>query len=254
MSNIISCRTGVFGDIGEAFQRFARAGVRFAETPPAPEGDYAGMAAKARAAGVAIATISTQLNVGTDEQAAALEPVIDGAASIGVAKIFISIKPGEDTPPADSYARMRRISEYAAARGVSLCMETHPPFGTNGDVARQTIEAVNHPAFRYNFDTANIYYYNEGTDSVTELKKAAPYVGSVHLKDTDGGYHSGYFPELGQGVVDFPEVFRILGAQGFLGPYTMELEGNCLGPLAPEERQAFLERCVAYLRSIGAMD
>ena len=34
--------------------------------------------------------------------------------------------------------------------------------------------------------------------------RSIDYVGSVHLKETDGGYESWHFPALGKGVVDFP--------------------------------------------------
>jgi len=104
----------------------------------------------------------------------------------------------------------------------------------------------------YNFDTANIYYYNEGTDSVTELAKALEHVASVHLKDTDGLPKSLNFPVLGQGVVDFPEVFRLLGERGFTGPYTLELEGDLMTGKDLAARHQIVVACMDYLRSIGA--
>lgn len=251
---IISCRTHVFGKPEAAFPWFQQVGLRYAECPPPEDGDYSRIAEAAAEYGVHIASFGTHLHVESDEAAQALAPVIEGAASVGTRRIFISVKAGEDTPFEDAAARCRRIADTAAAHDVILCMETHPPFGTNGETARRTIEAVGSPAFRYNFDTANIYYYNQGTDSVTELQKVADLVASVHLKDTDGGYHSPNFPAIGEGVVDFPGVFEVLDGVGFIGPYTMELEGNHLRGLSAEERAAFLRKCLNYLRSIGVMD
>jgi len=248
---IISCRTHVFGCPEAAFPWFQKVGLRYAECPPPEDGDYRRVAAAAAEHGVQIASFGTHLHVESDEAAEALTPVIKGAASVGTQRIFISVKAGKDTSFEDAVARCRHMAGIAAAHDVVLCMETHPPFGTNGDTARRTIEAVDSPAFRFNFDTANIYYYNEGTDSVTELRKVADLVASVHLKDTDGGYHSPNFPAIGVGVVDFPGVFEVLDGVGFTGPYTMELEGNHLRGLSPEERAAFLQKCLNYLRSIG---
>ncbi len=253
MSNIISCRVQVFGSVEEALSRFPEAGVRFAEAPPPQDGDYSALAKKAADAGVTLATLATQFHLESDEAAAKLEAVIAGAGEIGVPKIFVSAQAPAETPWDGVIQRMRRAAEFAARHGVVICMETHPRFGTNAEVARKTIEAVDHPSFRYNFDTANIYYYNEGADTPTELAKAADLVASVHLKDTDGGYHSGNFPVLGQGVVDFPAVFRILGQTGFTGPYTMEIEGGRVQGLSSDERLDFLKQCVAYLRGIGVM-
>jgi len=253
MGNIISCRTGVFGTLQAAFENFPKAGVRHAEVPRPADGDYRAMADLAAAHGVTIATIAGSLKLDSEQTVAAYLPVIDGAHSIGVRKLFVSIGADPQLPRDLVIGRLRQVAEYARERAVTLCMETHPPFGTNGDTARQTIEAVGHPALRYNFDTANIYYYNEGTDTITELRKVASLVGSVHLKDTDGRFKGPIFPPLGTGVVDFPNVFRILAEVGFTGPYTLEIEGDNVSKLDAAGRQDFLRTCVAYLRTLGAM-
>ena len=150
--------------------------------------------------------------------------------------------------------RLRRLADHARTRSVTVCMETHPPFGANADAAAATIGDVGSEGLRYNFDTANIYYYNDGADTVSELAKIVALVASVHLKDTDGGYHSPNFPELGRGVVDFPGVFELLGRHGFRGPYTMEVEGANVQGVDAAGRLAFLRRCMDYLRSIGAAE
>jgi len=253
MGNIISCRTGVFDTLQVAFESFPRAGVVHAEVPPAPGGDYRAMAELAARHGVTIATIATHVSLDSEATCAELLPVIDGAHRIGVPRIFVSVQAGPDVPWSAVVGRLRQLAEYAHQRQVILCMETHPRLGTNGDVARKTLTAVGHPGLRFNFDTGNIYYYNEGTDTVTELKKVAEFVASVHLKDTDGGFKSPIFPPIGQGVVDFQGVFRVLAEVGFTGPYTLEIEGDNVTALDAAGRQEFLRACVAYLHQVGAM-
>ena len=81
------------------------------------------------------------------------------------------------------------------------------------------------------------------------MKKVVKYVGSVHLKDTDGTPRSFAFPPLGDGVVDFQEVFRMLNEVGFYGPFTFELESTKRGNMA-----AALEKSVNYLRRTGCID
>ena len=54
-------------------------------------------------------------------------------------------------------------------------------------------------------------------------------------------------------MVDFPAVFRILGKQGFTGPYTLEIEGSMLPDQTPEARLNHARASLEYLRSIGAM-
>ena len=87
------------------------------------------------------------------------------------------------------------------------------------------MEKINHPNIRVNFDTANIHYYNKNTDAPTELKKIIDYVATVEIKDHNGEYEGWYFPALGEGIVDIPEVLRILDEHGYTGPITMEIEG-----------------------------
>ncbi len=254
MGNLISCRTGVFDTLEAAFENFPKAGVYHAEAPPAPGGDYPAMARLAGAHGVTIATIATHVVLDSEDTAAALRPVIDGAQSIGVPKLFVSAQAAAQVPWELVIARLRQAAEYAFQRQVIICMETHPPFGANGDMARKTLTSVDHPGLRFNFDTANIYYYNKGTDTVTELEKVADLVASVHLKDTDGGFQSPIFPPIGAGIVDFRSVFRILAKVGFSGPYTLEIEGDNVTKLDAAGRQEFLRACVDYLHRVGAME
>jgi sugar phosphate isomerase/epimerase len=208
----------------------------------------------AAAQGVTIATVATHVVLDSEATLSALLPVIDGAQSIGVPKLFVSAQAKPEVPWETVIARLRQLAEYAWQHQVVLCMETHPPYGANGDMARKTLAAVGHPGLRFNFDTANIYYYNEGTDTISELRKVADLVASVHLKDTDGGFKSPIFPPIGTGVVDFRGVFRILGEAGFTGPYTLEIEGENVSKLDAAGRQDFLRQCVDYLHRVGAMD
>ncbi|MDD4870882.1 MAG: sugar phosphate isomerase/epimerase [Kiritimatiellae bacterium] len=253
MSVIISCRTSLFSSLEEAFPSLREAGICHAEVPPAVEGDYKGMVKLASKSGITIATFATRLNVETDASAAELRPVIDNAGSFGIPKIFVGVKAPDTISRDIVYARLRDIAKYAWDHKVVLCMETHPPVGTNGDVARETLEAVNHPGLRFNFDTANIYYYNHDTNSVHELRKVAKYVAAVHLKDTDGGFNSFNFPVLGKGVVDFKGVFQILAELEFKGPYTIEAEGPLVSDLTRDQKVTFLKDSMAYLKSIGVI-
>jgi len=253
MANIISCRTAMFNSVEEAFSRFPETGIRAAEVPPPADGNYRALGDRAGRAGITIATLATHVDLTSDETTKPFWSVIDGAASIRVPKIFVSAQAPDDVPREQVIRRLHNTAAYAAEHGVTVCMETHPPLGTNGDVARATLIAVNHPGLRFNFDTANIYYYNQGTDSVTELRKVAGFVAAVHLKDTDGGYHSPNFPALGTGVVDFPSVFQTLANSGFTGPYTLEVEGAAVDGFDVAQRVTFLQKCVAYLRKIGVM-
>lgn len=253
MGSVLSCRTVMFASAEEAFRYFPEAGIRCAEVPPPGDGDYAALAALAARHGVRITTFATGVAVDDPASVAGLKDVLTGAASVGVEHVFVSVKASEETPFADAVAGLRDLAATAVALGTLICMETHPPFGANAAAARRTIEAVDSPGLRFNFDTANVYYYNEGVDSVSQLEAVVDLVASLHIKDTDGGYRSANFPEVGTGVVDFAGVFGLLAEAGFTGPCALEVEGGHVAGVDAAGRLAFLKRCVAHLDDIGAL-
>ena len=194
-------------------------------------------------------SVSGSLDLINEDGIAKFDNLANGAVSMGAKLIFVSAKASEDIPKEVTYERLRKIGDKAAEKGLTVCVETHPILCHNGDVALETMKGVNHNNIRLNFDTANIYYYNENIDAVEELKKVVKYVKSVHLKDTDGTPKSFAFPPLGDGIVDFPEVFRIPNEAGFHGPFTFELEST-----KKEQMAQALEKSVNYLRRTGCID
>jgi len=172
------------------------------------------------------------------------------AAALGAEYLFVSVHAGE-MDRQQAYDRLRRAGDAVGKHEVYLAMETHPDLCQNGDNMLETMAGVDHPWVGINYDTANIYYYNEGVDTVKEVKKAARHVRGVHLKDTLGGFHDGNFPVFGEGIVDFAAIGAVLDAAGYAGPYAMELEGGAFDPGKPDELAAKVARCVGHLRQVG---
>lgn len=242
MKNVLSSRTGSY----EVLQRLGIEGVEIG--PPAPE-KADELKAELSKYGLTAMSVSGGIDVVNEDGIEKFDKLLNGAVNMGAKIIFVSAKASDDIPREVTYERLRKIGDKAAAHGITVCIETHPILCHNGDVALKTMEGTNHDNIRLNFDTANIYYYNENVDAVEELKKVAKYVGSVHIKDTDGTPKSFVFPPLGEGIVDFPEVFRILNELGFHGPFTFELEST-----KKELMAEALEKSVNYLRRTGCID
>lgn len=182
---------------------------------------------------------------------------IDGLAvqletceKMGVKYMFLSPKQ-EGIDKQVIYRRLRQAGNIARKHGVTIALETHPDLGTNGDVHLETMKQINHPNVRVNFDTGNIHYYNKNTDAPTELKKIIDYVATVELKDHNGRYQTWHFPALGKGIVDIPDVLRILKKRGYAGPLVMEIEGI----RGIERDQTKIKKDIAdsaaYVRSLG---
>jgi sugar phosphate isomerase/epimerase len=223
--SIIACRTSSYGPYeARAYEHLASLGLRHVEIPvPPPDQIEVTKAALARF-GLTASSLQAECNLSRPDVAEMVEAQMPAFAALGTRIMFVSAQAGE-TPLETAYARLRETGDVAARHAVTIALETHPDLAVNGDVALQTMHAVDHSNVRINFDTANVYFYNRGIDGVAELRKVAPYVAAVHLKDTDGGYRSWHFPALGRGIVDFREIFATLEWAGFAGPCTLEIEG-----------------------------
>jgi inosose dehydratase len=164
--------------------------------------------------------------------------------------------------PADAGERttvidhLRQIGDAAGELGMTVALETHKGPTQNAASMLELMDDVNHPSVRLNFDTGNIGYYNPGANPLDELEKVKHLVRNVHLKDSRGGFEEWYFPAVGDGgALDFVRVREILDGVGFLGPYTIEIEGIAGEPEPGlEGRQARVARSVEHLRMCGYFD
>lgn len=165
-------------------------------------------------------------------------------------------QPTDDEERRAVVRNLRRVGEAAAAVDVTVALETHKGPTQNAAAMLRLMEEVDHPHVLLNFDTGNIAYYNPGVDPVEELRKVAPLVRNVHVKDNRGQPEDWYFPALGDGgAVDFKAVREVLDAVGFRGPYTIEIEGIGGEPEPGlEGRQDRIARSVEHLRRCGYLD
>lgn len=249
-SQIVACNVYSFGRYRHrAFETMQQLGIGFAEVSIGKPEDADDWLRQIESYDIRISSVISPSDVSSDEGAENFWETAQAVKRLGAGIAFVSVQAG-DTPMQDVYRRLRRMGDIAQQLDLKVALETHPDLITNGDVALQTMQSVAHPAIGVNFDTANIYYYNEGRDAVTELRKVLPYVFSVHLKDTNGKPRTWYFPTLGQGVVDFPEIFRLLLERGFAGPFTMELEGIEGENLSEAQQIERIAQSYAYVQDI----
>ena len=163
---------------------------------------------------------------------------------------------GEAANEAEREALLRNlaaIGDEAARLGMVYCFETHPGLCSNANGMLDTMRSLQHDHLQLNFDTGNILYYNAAADVGESLRRVAPFVRHVHLKDTNGRPGEWHFPALGAGgAVDFGAVRQILGACGFDGPFSLEIEGIAGEP--PPELSLYRRRIadsLVHLRQCG---
>lgn len=232
----------------------ARAGIRHAEIDVPAEHWWGAVRAELRRHEISVSSVAGGVDLSNPSAERTVLHLARGAKEFGAKIIFLSVKSG-GRPLKECYRALRAMGGIAKRHGVTIALETHPDLVTNGDVALQTMRGVKHPNVRLNYDSANLYYYNKGIDGVAELKKFLPWLAAVHLKETNGKFKTWYFPGLheGDGIVNFPEIFRICNAAGFHGPFTMEIEGIEGEKLTKKLARARIAKSVAYLKRIGAM-
>jgi L-ribulose-5-phosphate 3-epimerase len=124
------------------------------------------------------------------------------------------------------------LADAAHAAGIVLALEIHGDLMASGERSLPLLDRIGHPAVKVNYDTANVEYYS-GVRAEDDLPAIADRVAHVHLKDMRGAKGEWDFPALGEGHVDFGRVVEILGAAGFEGPYSVEVEFTGGAPWPP---------------------
>lgn len=253
MSFVIACRIASYGEYQErAWSHLPELGIRNVELPVPAVGELEAVRKRLADHGLSATSLQARFDVAGADAVDVMKPQLEACAALGAKICFSSVKAG-DLDREMVWQRLRQIGDVAGGLGVTLALETHPDLMTNGDVARESITAINHAHVKVNFDTANIYFYNQGCTAVGELEKIIDHVAALHLKDTAGGYQDWNFPALGTGVVDFPKVFEMLRKAGFNGPCTMELEGTRGVELTEAQQLQYVADSVAYLKKIGVL-
>lgn len=182
------------------------------------------VAAELRTHGLTPVSVAGHADLADPDGVAALNRRIDFATTLG-ARLVTTGAAHTDEPAAAErfFALAPTWLAHAAARGVMVALETHGGLTGTAAAARRTIERLDLPWARVNYDPANIIYYT-GSRPEPDLPLIAPYVVHLHVKDSGGRPGAWDFPTPGRGVIDFASLFRTLRLVGFAGPYSVELE------------------------------
>lgn len=274
MSQLLSCLTNTYGRFGPeaAFRLLPQAGIRHVELPIKNEGkpsffketplltdasterDIDRARRLLEESGLQLSSCNiTSGNVLDSDVAHRTLVKMRIAAALGAPLVVGGGgEAADDETQRTLWDRLRRIGDEAAELGLTYCCETHPGAFQNAERMLVAMCSVDHPRVRLNFDTGNLFYYNRDVDLDASLRRVAPLVAHVHLKDTPGGFEEWDFAELGGGVVDFARVRETLAQEGFAGPFSLELEGTHGEPEPElEEYQKRVIRSVRHLQRCG---
>lgn len=118
---------------------------------------------------------------------------------------------------------LAQAGQIAAEKGVMLAFETGQE---TAELLKRTLEDLNAPNFKVNFDPANMLLYDMG-DPIRAVELLGDAIQSVHLKDAKRPKTPGTWGEevpLGKGEVDIKAFVKALKRVGFTGPLVVERE------------------------------
>jgi L-ribulose-5-phosphate 3-epimerase len=177
---------------------------------------------------------------------------IDFASAVGTKTVTFHVGFLPKDPGDTDYARMlgavRDLARYAAAKSVTVSLETGQE---TGEELARFLDQITDARVGVNFDTANLILY--GMDSSPRaLQRLLNRVTSVHVKDgvpPEDPKLLGREVRLGEGRAEVGECLRILRDSGFRGPLIIEnYVSRGLGTSPLEElrtARAFIERSLA---------
>ena len=152
---------------------------------------------------------------------------------------------------------VRRVSEYAAQKGIRTCTENHGYILQDAERVETLIRTVNHPNYGWLVDMGNFLCADD--QPIHAVPIAAPYAFHVHVKDflykpADAeNPGQGWFPSrngsylrgtvAGHGVVPIRRCLETLKKAGYDGVVSYEFEGM-------EENLPALEAALSFLRGL----
>jgi sugar phosphate isomerase/epimerase len=137
---------------------------------------------------------------------------------------------------------LAKVSDLAKAKEVTIAFETGQE---TADLLRLTLEELECPNLKVNFDPANMLLYDKG-DPLRAVEILSPHIRSVHVKDAKRPTIPGTWGDevpLGQGQVNIRQFIKTLQRIGYRGPLCLEREvGN------QEQRFTDIAHGIRYLR------
>lgn len=142
-------------------------------------------------------------------------------------------------------ANARKVTEYAATKGIRTCTENHGYIAQDSDRVERLFNAVNHDNYGLLVDIGNFICADE--NPVTAVSRVAPYAIHVHAKDmlvrseptgscTAPTRGCNYFcgTVVGEGDIPVKKCLSILKRAGYEGFVTIEYEGaeDCINGIA----------------------
>lgn len=163
--------------------------------------------------------LRTRHDISLQDSIREVQTQIDNARMLGLEYVLSF---GADKPEdyQHYFTVMKAAASYALDRRIKLAMKPHGGISGSSSEILNVLKEVNHPNFSIWYDAGNIVYYT-GKDPVSEIVPIAHHITGFCAKDC-GKMKGDVMIQFGDGIVDFPAVFRQLKSARFRGPVMIE--------------------------------
>lgn len=137
---------------------------------------------------------------------------------------------------------LAKVSDLARGKGITVAFETGQE---TADLLRLTLDELQCPNLKVNFDPANMLLYDKG-DPLRAVEILGPDIRSVHVKDANRTKVPGTWGEevpLGKGQANIKQFVQTLKKVGYTGPLCIEREVG-----TQEQRVADIAHGIRFLK------
>ena len=262
MNNWLACSTHSYHGyaLERALEGIAKSGLQYVELAAIPghtdhvcpermsPADVDELRALVSGYGLTISSISGHCNLATDEGLKLFQARLDLAEQLGVQ--IVNTADGET---GTEEGRERFYRNLAAAADYKpnclICLETHGGVLGDSEACAKTLERINRPNVKINYDPANLVYF-EGKRPESDIEAGVANIGHFHIKDKIGGKDEWNFPTIGEGYLDFTKLLGVLQQHGYQGPLSFELEYTPEGPESADYVDTSLKTSVARIMQV----
>jgi len=203
--------------------------------------------------GLSILGLSGHCNIMDDDGLKAFLENIRLARKLGCAYIITSTGEahgGKDVEDDEVLINnLKKIGKACEEAGIVCAVETHGGVYNTGERMNQLVQRVGSEYVGVNYDTANVIFYGK-VKPEKEIANSFPGLKYVHLKDKDGKQDEWNFPAVGKGYVDFITIVKVLEANAYDGPLSIEIEFTPEGPGPLENVNKAVADSYNYLKKI----
>lgn len=123
----------------------------------------------------------------------------------------------------DTYRRyidsLAQMTQVAASRGVTLAIEPVEKGVLSVEMALEIVQEIHSPFLQVYPDIANMA--SLGIDYFPQIEAGMSHIVQIHIRDALPNYYYGV--DMGSGIIDFPETFRLFDRLGVACPLTLEM-------------------------------